>query len=261
MHKSAGVSCRKLRTCEYMLQYSDQQIETSANAKAKYHMTAEQNIFAAGRNIINCMYKSAGLEGIGVTYPDTEAIFNGMNAAGISLNDAVAVNNLKHACQFVLDNIDCPMDYQYICKINQIIGGNNLVVRAGFVRNVPAAIGGAEWKPKMPSESKIKEKIADIQMTARVTGRAVTLMFYLTGRQMFFYGNKRTSMLAANQVMISNGCGIISVPVECQREFAVQLVHFYETNEKQELRNFIYENCIDGISFENINETEAPKIY
>ena len=225
--------------------------------KAKYYMTAEQNIFVARRSIIDYMYKSARLEGIGVTYPDTEAIFNGMNAAGISLNDAIAVNNLKYAWQFVLDNIDCPIDYPYICRINQVVGGDNLVVRAGSIRNVPVSVGGTEWKPEMPDESIIKEEIADIQAAESPTCRAVTLMLYLMRRQMFFDGNKRTSMLAANHVMISNGCGIISVPVECQREFSIQLVRFYETNEMQELRNFIYENCIDGINFENTNETEA----
>ncbi len=31
---------------------------------------------------------------------------------------------------------------------------------------------------------------------------------------MFLDGNKRTAMLAGNQVMISSGCGVISVPIE-----------------------------------------------
>jgi hypothetical protein len=40
--------------------------------KAKFNMTVEQNIFVVKRNIIDYMWKSARLEGIGVTYPDTE---------------------------------------------------------------------------------------------------------------------------------------------------------------------------------------------
>ena len=46
---------------------------------AKYHMTREENIFVAKRNIIDDIWKSARLEGLAVTYPDTEAIFNGMS--------------------------------------------------------------------------------------------------------------------------------------------------------------------------------------
>ena len=44
--------------------------------KAKYHMTREENIFVAKRNIVDYIWKSARLEGLAVTYPDTEAIYN-----------------------------------------------------------------------------------------------------------------------------------------------------------------------------------------
>jgi len=40
----------------------------------KFHMTVEQNIFVAKRNIVDYIWKSARLEGLAVTYPDTEAI-------------------------------------------------------------------------------------------------------------------------------------------------------------------------------------------
>ncbi|GHU78102.1 hypothetical protein AGMMS49992_27860 [Clostridia bacterium] len=50
--------------------------------KAKFNMTREQNVFVAKRNIVDYIYKSARLEGLGVTYPDTETIFNGMSAPG-----------------------------------------------------------------------------------------------------------------------------------------------------------------------------------
>lgn len=46
--------------------------------EAKYHMTREENIFVAKRNIVDYIWKSARLEGPAVTYPDTEAIYNGM---------------------------------------------------------------------------------------------------------------------------------------------------------------------------------------
>ncbi|HBK6300811.1 TPA: hypothetical protein ACHDNO_001692 [Campylobacter jejuni] len=37
-------------------------------------MTIKENIFLAKRNIIDNIYKSARLEGIAVTFPQTEAI-------------------------------------------------------------------------------------------------------------------------------------------------------------------------------------------
>ena len=69
-------------------------------------------------------------------------------------------------------------------------------------------------------------------------------------KQMFFDGNKRTSMLAANQIMIANGAGIITIPIEYQRNFTSLLIDFYESGNMQKIKNFTYEKCIDGIAFQ-----------
>lgn len=214
-------------------------------------MTVEQNIFVAKRNIIDYIWKSANLEGIAVTYPDTEAIYNGLSISNIKIDDIIAINNLKHAWKFVLENIDYPLNYSFICKINQYIGGNNLIYNAGFIRNIPVSIGGTNWRPDIPIESQVKEELEDILNNENATDKALTLMLYLMRKQMFLDGNKRTSMLAGNKIMIANGEGIISIPIELQRNFTKLLISFYENNNMKEVKKFIYEYCIDGISFEN----------
>jgi len=217
---------------------------------AKFNITVEQNIFVAKRNIIDTIWKSARLEGIEVTYPDTEAIFNGLTVQVVSVKDTVAINNLKHSWSFVLENVDYPTDYSFICKINQIVGGDSLITNAGFIRKVPVSIGGTTWKPNIPIESIIKEELEDISKIESPTERAITLMVHCMRRQMFLDGNKRTGMLAGNHVMIANGAGIIAIPIEHQREFTAVLYKFYETNKINKIKNFVYDQCIDGISFE-----------
>lgn len=213
----------------------------------KFNMTVEDNVFLAKRNIIDIIWKSARLEGLNVTFPDTEAIYNGLVISNIEVNTVIAINNLRHAWQFVLDNIDYQLDYPYVCKINQFVCGN-LISNAGFIRNYPMSIGGTRWKPELPIESKIKEEINDIMQIENPTDRAITMMLSLMRRQMFGDGNKRTGMLAANQIMISNGVGVISIPIELQREFSNLLVNYYETNDMIEIKDFIYNSCIEGIS-------------
>lgn len=215
--------------------------------KPKYTMTVEENIFVAKRNLIDYIWKSAKLEGLGVTYPDTEAIFNGMRAPGVKVSEIVAVNNLKHAWQFLLDHLDVPADYPYICRLNQIVGGDNLIFQAGYLRKIPVAIGGTSWKPELPVETEIKEGILQLLKYPEATDRAISLMLYVMRKQMFLDGNKRTAMLAGNQIMIANGCGIISVPIEQQPKFTELLVRFYESSEAAALKQFIYDNCIDGM--------------
>ena len=217
--------------------------------KPKYSMTKEQNIFVARRNIIDYIYKSAHLEGIGITYPDTEAIYNGMSVSGVKVTDIIALNNLKYAWQFLLDTLEPALDYAYICKLNSIVGGDNLIYRAGYLRTLPVSIGGTEWRPAMPVESDIKKHLAELNTIGNATERAISVMLYCMRGQFFLDGNKRTSILAANKEMILNGHGIISIPIEAISQFTRLLVEYYETGEQNMVKAFIYENCIDGISF------------
>jgi hypothetical protein len=102
----------------------------------------------------------------------------------------------------------------------------------------------------MPIESQIKEQLADIQAGTNPTEKGIVLMLYLMRKQMFVDGNKRTAMLAANQIMISAGCGILSIPIEKQRTFTQMLIPYYETNEMGPIKRFVYDECIDGMDFD-----------
>ena len=225
----------------------------------KFQLTVEENIFVAKRNIVDYIWESAKLEGLGVTFPETEEIVNGMRAPNVKVSDIIAVNNLKHAWQFLCDTADCPTDFPYICQLNRLVGGDNLIIRAGYLRNVPVRIGGTSWKPDMPEESVIKEELLDISKIESATERAITLMLYCMRSQMFLDGNKRTAMLAANHEMIINGCGIISIPIEKQSAFKKMLVEFYKSNEMNEIKQFVYNECIDGIDFRLQEKIEAEK--
>ncbi len=216
--------------------------------QAKYNMTTEQNIFVAKRNIVDYIWKSANLEGISVTYPETDTIYNGINVSRLNIDEITAINNLKHAWRFLIENIDYPIDYNFICRINKYVG-SNLYYNSGKIRNIPVKMGGTDWKPDIPIESQIKEDLSDILRIPCPTEKAITLMLYLMRKQIFIDGNKRTAMLAGNQVMISNGAGIISVPIEEHEKFRDMLISFYETNDMTGIKYFTYEKCIDGLNF------------
>jgi len=215
----------------------------------KYSMTVEQNVFVAKRNIVDYIWKSAKLEGIAVTYPDTEAIYNGLIISGMHVDDIQAINNLKYAWRFILETVNYPTNYPLICKINQYVG-SNLFPNSGLIRTVPVSIGGTNWKPDLPIEAQIKEELGEVLKLQGKTDKAITIMLYLMRKQMFLDGNKRTAMLTGNHVMVTNGVGIISVPIEVQVRFTELLVQYYESNDMKEIKQFVYDYCIDGIALE-----------
>ena len=214
----------------------------------KYMMTVEQNLYVAKRNLVDYIWKSTCLEGRKTTFHQAQSVCDGSVINGLLRDDVITVNNLKHAWQLVFERVDRPIDITYICRLNQVVG-SNLICDSGYLRKVPVRMGGTSWVPDMPVESQIKEELRDSMDISAATDRAITLMLWSMRRQMFPDGNKRTSMLAANQVMIQNGCGVISVPIEKQDRFKELLVRFYETNDMSMLKAFVYDDCIDGVDF------------
>ena len=80
--------------------------------------------------------------------------------------------------------------------------------------------------------------------------KAIRMSYLLVMNHPFIDGNKRVGMLFANKIMIENGNGIIKVPDNKLEEFNVLLSEFYSTNKKEKIKQFIFDNCIDGITFE-----------
>lgn len=216
--------------------------------KDKYNMTQEQNIFLAKRNIVDSIYKSSHIEGIDITFPETQKIFDGGNVSKLRIDEIQTINNLKHAWLFVLNSINNKNDLNLLKSINSLVG-SNLVDNAGNKRNYNVSIGGTDYKPEIPDEKKVEKYINDTisDSSKTITDRAITIMCYLMRTQFFNDGNKRTSMLFANKILIENGKGIISVSVDQDVEFGNKILEFYETNDNTKLKKFIYDECLDGI--------------
>ena len=207
----------------------------------KFNLTREQNVFVAKRNIVDYIWKSANLEGIGVTYPETQAIYDGGIVNGLTVDKIIAINNLKYAWQFILENNDIDYDFKTLCQIHKLTC-DKLVLdqNLGTLRTTPVNIGGTSWKPQFPIESQIKEELTELLNKYTKTELAIEVMLWVMRRQMFIDGNKRVAMLFANKIMIDNGCGIITISQNIQSVFFEKLIKFYETGNNTDLKQWIY---------------------
>lgn len=213
-----------------------------------YNMTKDNNIFFAKRKLVDNLYKSANLEGIAVTFADTMAFFNNVNTGKISIDDMLKLKGLKDAWELVLNTINEELTMDYIKKIHfQICKGQN-VETLGDYRDCGVGITGTSWRPKLPSECNYDNELAEIKKIDNPLDRCITLFCWIQRSQMFKDGNKRVANLVANKEMIKNGQGIIAVPVEKIGEYFTVLIDFYETNDYKKIKQWIYDNCIDGVN-------------
>lgn len=223
-------------------------MSNSENFKPKYNMTLEENILWAKRNLIDSIWKSANLEGIAVTYPDTQVICEGMSVAGYTIDEINAVNDLKYAWQYLLENIEKPITLEFMKVLHRNLG-KFTVINAGSIRWHDVHISGTDWIPEMPNEERLKESLNNILKNCNPMDRALEIFLFCARGQFFYDGNKRLSTLMANKVMIENGLGVFSIPIKYHNVFYKMLVDFYETGNKTEIKKFLYDNCIDGINF------------
>ena len=214
----------------------------------KFNLTLEQNIFLAKRNIVDNVYANARMEGINVTFPQTQTILEGVNVPNLKLDEIQVILNLRDAWNYVINNIREKLDLEFVCKVNEFVARNESL-EWGKLRNGKVTISGTDYIPEIPEKEKVEEEISRILNIENATERAIEYMLFGMKSQLFWDGNKRTSTIVANKIMIENGTGIIKVSDENLEEFNKLLSEFYTTNKKKKIKDFLYNKCIYGIEF------------
>lgn len=210
-------------------------------------MTKEENIMYAKSKLQDNIYKSAKLEGINLSIKDVIDLLNNINNVNLSIMDTLKLKGLKDAWEFVLNTIDDDLTIDYIKKIHFEICECQGITPLGEFRDKGVGITGTSYRPKLPSECNYDKELNEIMNIPEKLDRYITLFLWIQRSQMFLDGNKRVANLVANKEMIKNGMGIIAVPVEKIGEYFIKLIKFYETNDYTEIKEWIYNNCIDGV--------------
>lgn len=199
----------------------------------------------AKRLLVDSIWKSANLEGLGTTFPKTEAIL--ANAPTTTKTEEVLfIINMKRAWQFLLDNLDYGNNLMLLREYNKIVG-ELLFNYAGEIRTIPVQIGGTSWEPEMPHTGIIIDTLGNIEQIEDIELRALKYFCYVARSQMFIDGNKRVAQLIANKVLIQNDIGIFQIPIEKLEEFKMLLIEFYETDNDEKIIDFMRAYCIKRI--------------
>ncbi len=211
------------------------------------------NIDFAKKNLVRTIYKQAVLEGISTTLLEIENIINGGIVNNMTANDILKVINLKHAWEFILNKnvIQMKTNFVILCTINKLIE-EGFYYAAGSLRSIPVKIGGTSWTPSIPYEADIKEDIDKIINNDKSNlEKSIDLLLYVSRKQMFIDGNKRTAVIFANHYLISKGEGLIVIPENMVEEYKSLLINYYESNNDSKIKAFLlnkcYTNCKESI--------------
>lgn len=199
----------------------------------------------AKRLLVDSIWKSANLEGLGTTFPKTEAIL--ANAPTETKSEEVLfVINMKRAWQFLLDNLDNPNNIMLLREYNKVVG-ELLFRNNGEIRTFPVQIGGTSWEPELPNSAAIIADMQEIDSIDDIELKALKFFCFVARTQMFIDGNKRVAQLIANKILIENDIGIFQIPIEKLEQFKILLIGFYETADDTAIIDFMKESCIKKV--------------
>ncbi|GHU59397.1 hypothetical protein AGMMS49975_26920 [Clostridia bacterium] len=201
------------------------------HTKDKFNMTIEHNIKLAESNSEMYLLRIAEFE-------RQSATIGNRKPYGESLE-----SEIKDGWMFMLANLEKRLDYDFICNPHM----HRALWDERFIQDKPKQRRQIYRWDKSQTKHENAKRIREIQNTDSPTERAIALLGYSMRKRMFSGRSETTSMLAANHIMISNGAGIITIPIEMQTLFRETLIEYYKTGDISLLRNFLYENCIDGV--------------
>ena len=101
-----------------------------------------------------------------------------------------------------MGSIDKPVTLEYLCRLNDFIARSE-ALEWGRLRTGSAAISGTDYTPPVPQEAAVRAELAAILAAdASATEKALNAFCRGTRGQLFWDGNKRTSLTLANKILL-----------------------------------------------------------
>ncbi|MCM1246227.1 MAG: Fic family protein [Roseburia sp.] len=209
-------------------------------------LTREQNIFLAKKVFVELVYNTAYIEGCNVTFPQTQTIIDGAVVNGVTVDDIQTVLNLRDAWKFCIESIDAPLDFEYVCKINEYVSRNESL-QWGTLRTGKVGVG--EFIPPIPVREEVVKEIDRIAAIDDPVERAVSYFAYACKQQLFWDGNKRTSTIVASKILIGTGNGVLTIGKDNAEEFNTTLNNWYLSDDPEPLKACL-RKCIKTLEIE-----------
>lgn len=154
-------------------------------------------------------------EGLGYTYPQTEDLLDNDNAENLSITEITTILNLRDAFNFLFTNWQYPVELGTVLDYNALIGGNDLEANAGYIRgDYKIRIEGVPGVLPDIYEDEAKQLIDNAYSKyPNPIDCAIYLVLIISKKQFCCNGNKRTSLMICNHILVHANSGYIFAPM------------------------------------------------
>ncbi|HCC84391.1 MAG TPA: cell filamentation protein Fic [Candidatus Pacebacteria bacterium] len=197
------------------------------------------------RFTIELSWKSSQIEGNTYSLLETEELIkNKKEADGHDKKEAIMILNHKNAFNIILNQSSSFKEISLI-DLRSIHAEltKNLEITSG-IRESGVGITGTKYLPpdnKWQIEAALTQLINDIKKNRPVPEKALILLAMISYLQPFTDGNKRTSRMVSNAILLANGYFPLSYRSVDEVEYKKALILFYEQNNLFHLKRIFLE--------------------
>lgn len=197
------------------------------------------------RITIELSWKSSHLEGNTYSLLETETLIkDAREAEGHTKEEAIMILNHKHALDFILES----REQFKILKATQIRAVHSLLIKNLGIpddfRSILVRITGTNYQPldnRFQIEDAVKKMIEIINQENNPAVKALLAVAFISYIQPFVDGNKRTSRLIANAVLLAHDWCPMSLRSMDETTYKKAILLFYEQNSLDLLKQLFIE--------------------
>ena len=108
-------------------------------------MDKRTTVFLAKKLFTELVFNTAYIEGVNVTFPQTQTILDGGIVNQVPVSDIQTVLNLRDAWRYCINNFESTTNYDFLCKINEMVSRNESLAW-GSLRTGKVGISGTEYR-------------------------------------------------------------------------------------------------------------------
>jgi Fic family protein len=209
-------------------------------------------IMQAKRMLPEYIFDTAQLENNPLTFPEVKTLIDGITVGGHKIHDVEQVLNIQNAWSLLFELLqrnEFNPNREIFISINSAIARDE-ALSVGSFRTGQVSIAGTKSysAPNFKDLNSIfEEEIGNILSVNDPIKKAISLFLWGCLNQFFWDGNKRTSRIIANGILLNEGIGIFNIQTKNIAQFNALMIDFYDSKIADNIFEFLYENCIKEI--------------
>lgn len=203
----------------------------------------ELSYFLAKKDKVSYVYNVVNLEGNPMTLPEVQTLLEGITVGGHKIEDEQQVLNQEKSLELLLSlvkenkfdlNKKIFMDFNRICATGEALA-------PGEFRTGRVTIAGTDYAPPEPASltALFEGGVKSIKAVENPIARALVFFGFGSLNQFFWDGNKRTSRLMANGVLLENGYPALNIKAEDKLDFNKTMIKFYDSQDYNVLLSWL----------------------